>query len=64
MPDGEAEIARVAQRFIEPNRPGLECYAGESNGSKHWLYDAKGSLISDDRLGSLAPKTAYWDDDQ
>ncbi|MFC1716462.1 nitrilase-related carbon-nitrogen hydrolase [Candidatus Poribacteria bacterium] len=49
---------------IDPSRPGMECYAGESNGSKHWLYDAKGDLISDERLGSLAPKTAYWDDDQ
>ena len=48
---------------IDPSRPGLECYAGESNGSKHWLYDAKGNLISDERLGGLAPKTAYWDDD-
>ncbi len=49
---------------IDPSRPGIECYAGESNGSKHWLYDAKGNLISDERLGSLSPKAAYWDDDQ
>jgi len=48
---------------IDPTRPGMECYAGESDGSKHWLYDARGNLISEERLGGLAPKTAYWDDD-
>ena len=49
---------------IDPSRPGLECYAGESDSSNHWLYDAKGNLISNERLGGRSPKTAYWDDDQ
>ena len=49
---------------IDPDLPGMECYAGESDGSKYWLYDAKGNLISEESLGTLAPKTAYWDDDQ
>jgi rhamnogalacturonan endolyase len=48
---------------IDASHPGMECYAGERDGSKHWLYDAKGNLISEERLGGLAPKTAYWDDD-
>ena len=49
---------------IDPDHPGMECYAGERDGSKHWLYSAKGELLSQERLGSLSPKTAYWDDDQ
>jgi len=49
---------------IDLSRPGMECYAGERDGSKHWLYDPKGNLISDERLGSLSPKAAYWDGDQ
>ena len=48
---------------IDPSRPGIECYAGEKDGSKYWLYDAKGNLISQESLGGLAPKTAYWDGD-
>jgi rhamnogalacturonan endolyase len=48
---------------IDPDHPGMECYAGESDGSKYWLYDAKGNLLSQEKLGSLNPKTAYWDDD-
>lgn len=46
---------------IDPDHPGMECYAGESKGgSTHWLYSAKGERLSDQSLGELSPKAVYW----
>jgi len=43
--------------------PGMECYAGEKDGSNYWLYSAKGELLSKEKLGNLSPAAAYWDAD-
>jgi len=43
--------------------PGLECYAGEKDGSNYWLYDAKGKRLSEKSMGTLSPRPAYWDAD-
>ncbi len=48
---------------IDPSRPGIECYAGEKDGSNYWLYDARGNLLSNQSLGELAPKAVYWTDE-
>jgi rhamnogalacturonan endolyase len=47
---------------IDPAHPGLECYAGEQDGSNYWLYGANGERLSDQSLGELAPKAVYWAD--
>jgi rhamnogalacturonan endolyase len=49
---------------IIAEKPGLECYAGEQNGSQYWLYSAKGELLSQEKLGGLAPVVAWWDGDE
>ncbi len=49
---------------IIADKPGMECYAGEQDGSQYWLYSAKGELLSQERLGGLAPVVAWWDDDE
>ena len=43
--------------------PGMECYAGEKDGSNYWLYDAKGNRLSDKSMGTLSPRPACWDGD-
>lgn len=43
--------------------PGMECYAGEKDGSNYWLYDAKGNRLSDKSMGTLSPRPVYWDAD-
>lgn len=50
---------------IDPAHPGMECYAGESDRSRFWLYSAQGKLISDKPFGDndLAPHTVWWDGD-
>jgi len=48
---------------IDASHPGIECYAGEHDLSRFWLYSAKGELISDKSFGSLAPRAVWWDDD-
>jgi rhamnogalacturonan endolyase len=45
---------------IDPTRPGLECYAGEQDGSNYWLYDAQGTRLSDKSLGELSPRAVWW----
>jgi len=45
---------------IVPEIPGIECYAGEKDGSNYWLYTAKGERISDQALGGLSPRSVYW----
>jgi len=47
---------------IIADKPGMECYAGESDGSQYWLYSAQGELLSQEKLGGLAPPVAWWDD--
>ena len=49
---------------IDPEHPGMECYAGESRQDKFFLYSAKGELLSDQSLGSLSPKALWWDNDE
>jgi rhamnogalacturonan endolyase len=48
---------------IDPDYPGMECYASESDGSRSWLYSAKGELISDERMGGTTPRAVWWDAD-
>ncbi len=43
--------------------PGQECYAGERDGSRHWLYTAAGKRIGDRDIGGLAPRAVWWDAD-
>jgi rhamnogalacturonan endolyase len=43
--------------------PGMECYAGEKDGSNYWLYDAKGNRLSEKSMGTLSPRPVYWDAD-
>lgn len=43
--------------------PGMECYAGEKDGSRYWLYDAKGNRLSEESMGTLSPRPVYWDAD-
>lgn len=46
---------------IDPDHPGMECYAGEAKGgTNYWLYAASGQRLSDRSLGELAPKAIYW----
>jgi len=49
---------------IIADKPGMECYAGEQDGSQYWLYSAQGELLSQERLGGLAPVVAWWDGDE
>jgi rhamnogalacturonan endolyase len=43
--------------------PGQECYAGEKDGSRYWLYSADGKRIGDKDIGGLGPRPAFWDAD-
>jgi rhamnogalacturonan endolyase len=47
---------------IDPTRPGMECYAGEQDGSRFWLYAADGTRLSDRSFGTLSPFAVWWDD--
>ncbi len=48
---------------INAEHPGMECYAGEQDGSQYWLYNAAGERISNQSLGTLSPRAVWWDDD-
>ena len=48
---------------IDPSHPGIEGYAGESDGSQHWLYAADGTRLSDQSFGTLSPFAVWWDTD-
>jgi len=49
---------------IDAAHPGAECYAGERDfKDKRWLWDCKGKLLSNEDLGGLSPRAAYWDSD-
>jgi rhamnogalacturonan endolyase len=50
---------------ICPENPGIECYAGEAKGGDgYFLYSADGKLMSDQSLGALSPRVAWWDADE
>lgn len=48
---------------IDPDQPGIECYAGESDGSQYWLYASDGTRLSNKSLGTLSPNAVWWDAD-
>jgi rhamnogalacturonan endolyase len=49
---------------IDPEYPGMECYAGEAKGgSQQFLYSCEGKRLSDKSLGSLSPFPVWWDND-
>jgi rhamnogalacturonan endolyase len=49
---------------IDPEYPGMECYAGEAKGGdQYFLYNAAGRRLSDKDMGSLTPRPVWWDAD-
>jgi rhamnogalacturonan endolyase len=40
--------------------PGQECYAGERDGSRYWLFTAAGKRIGDSAIDGLTPRPAWW----
>jgi rhamnogalacturonan endolyase len=49
---------------IDPEYPGMECYAGEAKGGdQYFLYSAAGKRLSDKDMGSLTPRPVWWDAD-
>ena len=48
---------------IDPSHPGMECYAGEQDGSQYFLFSAEGTRLSDQSFGTLSPYAVWWDDD-
>lgn len=49
---------------IDPDYPGMECYAGEAKGGdQYFLYNAGGKRLSDKDMGSLNPRPVWWDAD-
>ena len=49
---------------IDPEYPGMECYAGEAKGGdQYFLYSAGGKRLSDKDMGSLTPRPLWWDSD-
>jgi len=50
---------------IDPEFPGMECYAGEAKGGdQYFLYSAAGKRLSDKDMGSLTPRPVWWDADE
>jgi rhamnogalacturonan endolyase len=50
---------------IDPEYPGMECYAGEAKGGdQYFLYSATGKRLSDKDMGSLTPRPLWWDADE
>lgn len=48
---------------IIPEYPGQECYAGEKDRSRFWLYSATGKRIGEKEIGGLNPRAFWWDAD-
>lgn len=49
---------------IDPEYPGMECYAGEAKGGdQYFMYSAQGKRLSDKDMGSLNPRPVWWDAD-
>ncbi len=50
---------------IDPEFPGMECYAGEAKGGdQYFMYSAGGKRLSDKDMGSLTPRPVWWDADE
>ncbi len=53
---------------IDPDYPGMECYAGEAKGGfEFFLYSADGQRLSDKKEvmeGNLSPRALWWDADE
>ena len=43
----------------------MECYSGEKEFTKRWLYTAQGTLIADEKTvdWGISPNAVYWDGD-
>jgi rhamnogalacturonan endolyase len=48
---------------IDAGHAGIECYAGESDGSQYWLYASNGTRLSEKSFGTLSPFAVWWDTD-
>lgn len=48
---------------IDANHPGMECYAGEADGSQYWLYTSDGTRLPTKGLTGLSPLAVWWDTD-
>lgn len=50
---------------IDPEYPGMECYAGEAKGGdQYFMYSAAGKRLSDKDMGTLTPRPVWWDSDE
>ena len=50
---------------IDPEYPGMECYAGEAKGGDQYFhYSASGRRLADRDMGSLSPRPLWWDADE
>ncbi|MBM3335451.1 hypothetical protein FJY63_12390, partial [Candidatus Sumerlaeota bacterium] len=47
---------------IDPDHPGMECYAKERDSDASWLYSSKGERLSDKPMGGTSPRAVWWDD--
>jgi rhamnogalacturonan endolyase len=47
---------------LDPNIPGMEVYGAEADGSRFWLYSARGELLGAEDMGGNSPRALYWDD--
>lgn len=48
---------------ISAKHAGQECYAGERDIKRYWLFAADGKQIGDKEIGGLAPRAVWWDAD-
>jgi rhamnogalacturonan endolyase len=46
---------------IDPEHPGMECYAKERDTDDSWLYSAKGERLGDKPMGGTSPRAIWWD---
>lgn len=47
---------------IDPDHPGMECYAKERDTDDSWLYTAGGKRIGNKPMGGTTPRAVWWDD--
>jgi rhamnogalacturonan endolyase len=49
---------------IDPNHIGMECFAGEQDfPEQRWLLSARGEILLQGKIPTLAPRAVWWDDD-
>jgi rhamnogalacturonan endolyase len=49
---------------IDPNHIGMECFAGERDfPEQRWLLSARGEILLQGKIPTLAPRAVWWDDD-